>query len=636
MASFGGDWAERPACSWPSVIRWNGRCRWTTCLSSLVIFRYFQIPKEHQYRILFWGILGAVLMRLGFILAGAVLISRFDFVLPLFGIFLDLHRLSVGLAFAGRRSIRRGRSSFAWLVAGWQRQGAGSREQGAGSREQGAEEQGARSGDSRSQMPTPVPPSSLPASFFVREHGRLRITPLLLVLLIVETTDLLFAGGQHPGDLRHYPRFVHRFYLEHLCHPRIAGTVLSACRDDGLVPLPALRSGCGAGLCGTENGRRRLAAAPGRNRAPAGLCITRSNCRAAWERRLWHRSRRGRTKRGVKNCDSDVHARNACLSTPSLWLLPSLCWDSFCFTFAGWWLRMSFHPKIRSAVGPSFSWFSNLQGRWRLATMMYRPWPLDNPPIVQLRPTLLYLNILIGSILTALATIVPVYWLRLQQRPFHFSLRSLFVLTTIVACNLAGLKCLNRGWDNPWPVDAWLILAYYCLIVARIVLVDYVFPVFIVLTAAHWLVMRSWREQCDNTDGLDSIGSLGLQRARSVVLVCTTGFSPTNTVGHRNTMATAVTPQFRDSIGRLWSETSWFGWWSPPRRALLSRAGFVAWKGEFQGGNSRYSPFAPPSLQHSGFLMLNHSFRPDWYDYYPWLFGLMATVEPATPVLIFR
>ena len=53
-----------------------------------VIFRYFQVPKAHQYRILYWGILGAILMRLTFILAGAALISRFQFILPLFGLFL--------------------------------------------------------------------------------------------------------------------------------------------------------------------------------------------------------------------------------------------------------------------------------------------------------------------------------------------------------------------------------------------------------------------------------------------------------------------------------------------------------------------------------------------------------------------
>ncbi len=56
-----------------------------------VIFRYFQVPKEHQYGVLFWGILGAVVMRLGFILAGTALIAKFSWVLPVFGIFSDLY-----------------------------------------------------------------------------------------------------------------------------------------------------------------------------------------------------------------------------------------------------------------------------------------------------------------------------------------------------------------------------------------------------------------------------------------------------------------------------------------------------------------------------------------------------------------
>ena len=267
-------------------------------------------------------------------------------------------------------------------------------------------------------------------------------------------------------------------------------------------------------------------------------------------------------------------------------------------------------------------------------TIMYRPWPLDNPPIVQLRPTLLYLNILIGSILTALATIVPVYWLRLQQRPFHFSLRSLFVLTTIVACNLAGLKCLNRGWDNPWPVDAWLILAYYCLIVARIVLVDYVFPVFIVLTAAHWLVMRVGRTA-------RQYRWLGLHWLTRIA-VCAVG-GPCLHYGI-----------FTDEYGwplQYYGNSSYS---AVPRFNWPSLVGdIVVWlvvtaaTGVVVEGWVRRVERRIPRRQFtilavcSAFaatlwiLNANDSFRPDWYDYYPWLFGLMATVY-ATPVLIFR
>ena len=53
-----------------------------------VIFRYFRVPLKYQYRILFWGILGAVLLRLVFILLGSALVRQFAWVLPIFGLFL--------------------------------------------------------------------------------------------------------------------------------------------------------------------------------------------------------------------------------------------------------------------------------------------------------------------------------------------------------------------------------------------------------------------------------------------------------------------------------------------------------------------------------------------------------------------
>ena len=54
----------------------------------LVLFRYFRVPPEEQHRMLFWGILGAIVLRLAFIVAGAALISRFHVVLYLLGAFL--------------------------------------------------------------------------------------------------------------------------------------------------------------------------------------------------------------------------------------------------------------------------------------------------------------------------------------------------------------------------------------------------------------------------------------------------------------------------------------------------------------------------------------------------------------------
>jgi tellurite resistance protein TerC len=53
-----------------------------------VIFSFFAVPREYQFRVLFWGIFGALVLRAGFIVAGTALIEQFDFVLYVFGAFL--------------------------------------------------------------------------------------------------------------------------------------------------------------------------------------------------------------------------------------------------------------------------------------------------------------------------------------------------------------------------------------------------------------------------------------------------------------------------------------------------------------------------------------------------------------------
>ncbi len=54
----------------------------------LLIFRYFNLPEPQQYRVLFWGVLGAIVMRAAFIFAGVGLIRRFHWVIYVFGLFL--------------------------------------------------------------------------------------------------------------------------------------------------------------------------------------------------------------------------------------------------------------------------------------------------------------------------------------------------------------------------------------------------------------------------------------------------------------------------------------------------------------------------------------------------------------------
>ena len=156
-----------------------------------VIFRYFQVPRQNQHRVLVWGILGAVVMRLGFILAGVALVERFTFVLPVLGLFLIYTSFRLARHSALKVDPSKSlvfRVARRWLASGEPEATCG--------------EQGARSTQQGDSLPAPA--SSLPDPgpgnrFFVREQGRLRITPLLLVLLIVETTDLVFAVDSIPA-----------------------------------------------------------------------------------------------------------------------------------------------------------------------------------------------------------------------------------------------------------------------------------------------------------------------------------------------------------------------------------------------------------------------------------------------------
>jgi tellurite resistance protein TerC len=136
-----------------------------------VIFRYFQVPSHYQYRVLFWGILGAILMRLGFILAGAALVARFHVVLPLLGLLLLYTALR--LARPGADQIDPDRNLVLRLARRWLPM-------------------------SRKTL-ADRGPAECGGAFLVREDGRLRVTPLLLVLLVIETSDLLFAVDSVPA-----------------------------------------------------------------------------------------------------------------------------------------------------------------------------------------------------------------------------------------------------------------------------------------------------------------------------------------------------------------------------------------------------------------------------------------------------
>jgi len=130
----------------------------------LLIFRYFKVPNLYQHKVLFWGIIGALVMRLGFIVAGVTLINRFHSIIYIFGAFL---------VFSGVKLLRSDEMEINPEnnpILRWTRK------------------------------ILPVTPDYVKGKFFVR-NGGLSATPLLLVLIVIETTDLIFAVDSIPAVL---------------------------------------------------------------------------------------------------------------------------------------------------------------------------------------------------------------------------------------------------------------------------------------------------------------------------------------------------------------------------------------------------------------------------------------------------
>ena len=133
----------------------------------VLIFSYFRVPAQYQHRVLFWGILGALLMRGGMIAAGAALIERFHWIIYLFGAFLVV--TGIRMATQREQAISPEANPVIRLV----------------------------------RRLIPVTNEYHGQRFIVREEvgGRLRrvATPLFVVLVLVETTDLIFAVDSIPA-----------------------------------------------------------------------------------------------------------------------------------------------------------------------------------------------------------------------------------------------------------------------------------------------------------------------------------------------------------------------------------------------------------------------------------------------------
>jgi TerC family integral membrane protein len=130
----------------------------------LLIFRYFRVSAEHQYKVLFWGILGALVMRGLFILVGVGLIRRFHWVVYLFGLLLVYSGIKLLGGKAGE--VHPEKNPVLRLLRRF----------------------------------LPVTENYEGSKFFVRRPA-LYATPLLIVLVVVETTDLLFAVDSIPAVL---------------------------------------------------------------------------------------------------------------------------------------------------------------------------------------------------------------------------------------------------------------------------------------------------------------------------------------------------------------------------------------------------------------------------------------------------
>jgi tellurite resistance protein TerC len=131
----------------------------------LLIFSYFRVPALWQHKVLFWGILGALIMRAVFIAAGITLIQHFHWVIYVFGAFLIF--TGIKMALQKDKEIHPEKNPVIKIF--------------------------------RRLMP--VTKDYEESKFFVRKAGRLHATPLFVALLVVETTDVIFAVDSIPAIL---------------------------------------------------------------------------------------------------------------------------------------------------------------------------------------------------------------------------------------------------------------------------------------------------------------------------------------------------------------------------------------------------------------------------------------------------
>jgi len=131
----------------------------------LLIFGYFQIPREFEHKVLFWGILGALVMRVSFILAGLTLIAKLHWVIYIFGAFLVY--VGLRLIFAKDQQVHPEKNLALRLFKRFM----------------------------------PVTHELEQGRFFINPAGRWLATPLFVAVIVIETTDVVFAIDSIPAVL---------------------------------------------------------------------------------------------------------------------------------------------------------------------------------------------------------------------------------------------------------------------------------------------------------------------------------------------------------------------------------------------------------------------------------------------------
>jgi len=129
-----------------------------------LVFTHFSIPPKYQHRVLFWGIIGAIVMRGIMIYVGATIIEQFHFVLYIFGAFLIFTGIKMLFLADDEEKSMEENKLLAWL-----------------------------------QKKMPLTDELAGNKFFVRENNVLKATPLFLVLIFIELADVIFAVDSVPA-----------------------------------------------------------------------------------------------------------------------------------------------------------------------------------------------------------------------------------------------------------------------------------------------------------------------------------------------------------------------------------------------------------------------------------------------------